>query len=133
VTGAIADTHAIIWYLLDSPRLSASALAQFETCRANGIRVGVASISIVEIVYLVDKGRSPIETLPLLEKSVEQQPSSLEVVPLTHSIALAVQQVPREQVPDLPDRVIAATALHLGLPLISRDHKIRLSDVKTIW
>jgi len=132
VTGVIADTHAVIWYLLDSPRLSAQALAQFEACRTDRVRVGVASISIVEIVYLVDKGRIPVETIPLLEKSLEQQPL-LEIVPLTQSIALAVRQVPREQVPDLPDRVIAATALYLGVPLISRDRKIRLSDVTTIW
>jgi len=46
VTGVIADTHAVIWYLLDSPRLSAQALAQFEACRTDGVRVGVASISI---------------------------------------------------------------------------------------
>ena len=132
MTGVIADTHAVIWYLLDSPRLSAQALAQFEACRTDGVRVGVASISIVEIVYLVDKGRIPVETIPLLEKSLEQRPL-LEIVPLTQSIALAVRQVPREQVPDLPDRVIAATALYLGVPLISRDRKIRLSDVTTIW
>ena len=33
----------------------------------------------------------------------------------------------------MPDRIIAATALHLGLPLISRDRKIQLSSVNTIW
>ena len=33
----------------------------------------------------------------------------------------------------LEDSIIAATALHLGLPLISRDRKIQLSDVDTIW
>jgi PIN domain nuclease of toxin-antitoxin system len=50
VAGVIADTHAIIWYLLDSPRLSAPALAQFEACRTEGVTIGVASISIVEAV-----------------------------------------------------------------------------------
>jgi PIN domain nuclease of toxin-antitoxin system len=133
VAGVIADTHAVIWYLLDSPRLSASAQAQFETCRTEGIRVGVSSISIVEIVYLVDKGRIPAETIPLLEEGLEQQPALLEIVPLTQSIALSVRQVPHAQVPDLPDRVIAATALHLDVPLISRDRKIKLPDLKTIW
>ncbi len=97
------------------------------------VRVGVASISIVEIVYLVDKGRIPAETIPLLEEGLKQQPSLLEIIPLTQSIALTVRRVPREQVPDLPDRIIAATALHLGVSLISRDRKIRLSDVTTIW
>ena len=41
--------------------------------------------------------------------------------------------IPREDIPDMPDRIIAATALHLGVPLISRDSKIKLSKVKTIW
>ena len=132
MAGAIADTHAIIWYLLDSPRLSPPALAQLEACRTSGVRVGVTSISIVEIVYLVEKGRIPAETLPQLQQGLEGQSSLLEIVPLTQSIALAVRQVPREQVPDLPDRVIAATALHLNVPLISRDRKIQLSNVTTV-
>ena len=133
MAGVIADTHALIWYLLDSPRLSDSASAQFESCRTGGVRVGVASISIVEIVYLVDKGRIPAQTIPLLQEGLERQPSLLEIVPLTQSIAMAVRQVPREQVPDLPDRVIAATALHLAVPLISRDRRIQLSNVTTVW
>ena len=33
----------------------------------------------------------------------------------------------------MPDRIIAATALHLGVPVISRDGKIRASTVATIW
>lgn len=44
-----------------------------------------------------------------------------------------MRSVDRRQVPDLPDRVIAATALHLSVPLISRDGKIRASGVATIW
>jgi len=37
----------------------------------------------------------------------------------------AMAQIPRSEVPDMPDRVIAATSLHLGLPLISKDRRIR--------
>ena len=33
----------------------------------------------------------------------------------------------------MPDRIIAATALHLGLPLITWDRRIQLADVGTIW
>jgi len=133
VAGVVADTHAVIWYLLDSPLLSAPALAQFEACRTGGVSVGVASISLVEMVYLVDKGRIPPETIPLLEAGLARQPSLLEVIPLTQPIALSVRQVPRERVPDLPDRVIAATALYLGVPLISRDRRIQLLSLTTIW
>lgn len=133
MVGAIADTHALIWYLLDSPKLSAPALSQFETCRTTNSRVGVSSMSIIEIIYLVEKGRIPPETLPLLQKSLSEQLALLEIVPITHAIALAVQQIPRQQVPDLPDRVIAASALYLDVPLVTRDRKISLPDVETIW
>jgi PIN domain nuclease of toxin-antitoxin system len=69
----------------------------------------------------------------LLVKGLSERSTLSEIIPLTQAIAWAVQQIPREQVPDLPDRVIAATALHLGVPLISRDRQICLSNVKTIW
>ena len=45
----------------------------------------------------------------------------------------ALGQVHRDEVPDVPDRIIAATALALGVPLFSRDRKIRASQVQTIW
>jgi len=44
-----------------------------------------------------------------------------------------MRQVSRAEVPDMPDRIIAATALHLGVPLISRDRRISLSAVATVW
>ena len=41
---------------------------------------------------------------------------------------------PRLTVPEIGDRIIAATALSLGLPLVTNDHKIReLSVIQTIW
>jgi hypothetical protein len=33
----------------------------------------------------------------------------------------------------MPDRIIAATALYLRVPVISRDYEIQLSGVDTIW
>jgi predicted nucleic acid-binding protein len=45
----------------------------------------------------------------------------------------AMRRVPREQVPDMPDRIVAATAIYFGVPVISRDGRIRSSDVQTIW
>jgi len=131
--GAVADTHAVIWYLMDSPRLSPPASAQFEKCRLAGLAIGISSMSIIEIIYLVEKGRIPSSTLPLLEKQLAEPEALLEIIPISRDIASSVQQVPRAQVPDLPDRIIAATALHLGVPLISRDSSIRLSNVETIW
>lgn len=33
----------------------------------------------------------------------------------------------------MPDRIIAATAIHFGVPVLSRDSRIRASNVRTIW
>jgi PIN domain nuclease of toxin-antitoxin system len=48
-------------------------------------------------------------------------------------VADALEFVNRSEVPDLPDRIVAATALALRVPLISRDARIRASQVQTIW
>ncbi|MEK7833969.1 MAG: PIN domain-containing protein [Acidobacteriota bacterium] len=48
-------------------------------------------------------------------------------------VADSLSQIPRTTVPDMPDRIIAATALTLGLPLVTCDHKIRaLTNIVTI-
>ena len=52
---------------------------------------------------------------------------------LSISIARALSKVDVQQIPDMPDRIVAATALQLNVPLISRDGKIRLSTIQTIW
>ena len=44
-----------------------------------------------------------------------------------------MRAIPRSDVPDLPDRVIAATAALHGVPLLTRDERIRHSTVLTIW
>jgi predicted nucleic acid-binding protein len=41
--------------------------------------------------------------------------------------------VARADVPDMPDRIVAATAVYFGVPVISRDARIRASNVRTIW
>jgi predicted nucleic acid-binding protein len=45
----------------------------------------------------------------------------------------ALGRVNRDEVPDMPARIIAATALALCVPLLSHDRKIRASSVETIW
>jgi predicted nucleic acid-binding protein len=54
-------------------------------------------------------------------------------VPVTVEVARATEHIPRSIVPDLPDRIIAATALVLGLPLVTADRQIRAAPIPTIW
>ena len=130
---AVADTHAAIWYIFADERLSATARTMIEEAAADGDQIAFSSITLAEIVYLSEKGRIDPATLDRLLTAVDSEDAVLIEVPFDRHVAQALRKVERSQVPDLPDRIIAATALHLGLPLISRDGKIQLADVNTIW
>ena len=58
---------------------------------------------------------------------------ALQEVPLDAAIVEQMQNVSRSEVPDMPDRIVAATALRFGVPIISRDRKIQASKLNTIW
>jgi PIN domain nuclease of toxin-antitoxin system len=130
---AIADTHAVIWSLFGDSRLSAAARAFIAHAAQSGASVGVSGMTMVEIVYLVEKGRIPRDTLERLLRLLSDPDDVLAEIPVDHAIAEAMRQVDRQQVPDLPDRVIAATAVHYQVPLISRDRKIQSAGFETIW
>lgn len=130
---AVSDTHATIWYLNADHRLSSGAKTFIEEAEAQGNPVLISTITLVEVIYLQEKGKIPPGTLTRLEEALRAQDAILRVADLTLTVALAVGRVLRDEVPDMPDRIIAATALHFGVPVISRDGKIKASPVRTIW
>jgi predicted nucleic acid-binding protein len=44
-----------------------------------------------------------------------------------------MRNVSRAAVPDMPDRIVAATAVYFGVPVLSRDGRICASNVQTVW
>jgi hypothetical protein len=44
-----------------------------------------------------------------------------------------MNQVPRGDIPDMPDRIVAAIVVYFDVPVISRDARIRSSTIQTIW
>jgi len=127
----VADTHAALWYLRSSPRFSEAAFRAMRDVEDDNGVIYVPSICMVELAYLVEKGRLTSTDWAALEAALRQ--TSYRLAPLDESIVMALPRIAREQVPDLPNRIIAATALHLGLPLVTRDRKIRASGIDTIW
>ena len=125
----VADTHAAIWYFLDQPRLSTAAIAALDAAP----RIILPSICIVEVIYLVEKGRIAVAALQRLESELADPAAALTIASLDFDVAKAIERVPRALVPDLPDRIIAATALVRNIPVVSRDRKIQSSGVNTIW
>lgn len=130
---AVADTHTVIWYLFADKRLSIAAQNVIEEAANDGDQIALSSITLAELIYLSEKGRINSATFEQLIKAMDEENAILVEIPFDRHIAQILSNVKRDEVPDLPDRIIAATALHLGIPLISRDRKIRLSNVKTVW
>ena len=118
---AIADTHAVIWYLLADPRLSATARAMIDGAAQANEHIGVSSISLVELVYLQEKGRIAPTLLSSVVTELHRPGAVLVEVPVDGDIVHAMLRLPRSEVAELADRVIGATALHFGVPLLTRD------------
>jgi PIN domain nuclease of toxin-antitoxin system len=96
-------------------------------------RIHISGISLVEIVYLEKKGRiGPLRQHQLDDALRNQEEFGLRLVPIDGGVAQALRRVPRDVVPDMPDRIIAATALRLGLPLVTKDARIRSLPPETI-
>lgn len=130
---AVADTHTALWYLFGDDRLSARAKDFIDQAAASRQSIEISPISLAEIVYLVEKNRVPASALDDLRSTLNNPNHVFKEAPFTGGIVNAMRQVPRESVPDLPDRIVAATALFLGVPALSKDGRIQASVVKTIW
>ena len=59
--------------------------------------------------------------------------SVIEEAPFTIDVVESMRLVPRQEVPDMPDRIVAATGVYLQVPVISRDGRIRSSNIQTVW
>jgi len=133
VIAGVADTHAALWYLLKNSSLSATARRFMDNAAETGYDIMLSPISLAEIVYLVEKNRLPASAYEDLKSALADPEYVIEEAPFNGEIVEAMLKVSRADVPDMPDRIVAATGVHFGVPVISRDGRIRSSSVKTIW
>lgn len=129
----IIDTNIVIWYFSQPSLPSVYAQTSIDKALRNG-NIFVATVTIVELTYLVEKNKIPLDVLTAVLNALDDPSSALQIIELTRDISETISKIPRSVVPDMPDRMIAATALHLGVPLITSDSDIRkLKNIKTIW
>ena len=119
--------------MLSSKNISPLALRAIEDSLQGGGAVYLASISLVEIIYLTEKRRLPGSALGRVSTALSSPDVGLKLAAVDRSVAESVPRISRGLVPDMPDRIIAATALTLGLPLITCDQRIRAAGIRTIW
>jgi PIN domain nuclease of toxin-antitoxin system len=129
----VLDTHALIWWAESGAKLSKKAR---QATRAEGRRreLVASAISIFEIVTLERRGRlafksSVSEWLADLRKLPE-----LRIHPITDEIAERAAGLGDVFPADPADRMIAATALVLGIPLVTQDTKLQsVPNLSTVW
>lgn len=129
----VLDTHAWIWFLDDPHRLSTRARKAVDRAVQAG-KVHVSSISVWEVAMLVDRGRLQLHRdLADWLADTERLPF-LHFVPVDNAIAVKSVQLPAPLHGDPADRLIVATALHLGAALVTRDARlVGYRHVKTVW
>lgn len=130
----LVDTHSFIWYLKASPRLSVTAREAIDSATTADTPVLVSAVTLVELCYLVDKGTFSVDDYAAFLDVVDAENSSFEVVPMDAAVAKALPSIPRSDIGDPFDRMIAATAITRKFSLITRDGLLRkLRSVVTIW
>jgi PIN domain nuclease of toxin-antitoxin system len=127
----VVDTHILIWDALRPELLSDNAKAALSEANENeGILL--CEISLWEIAMLVKKGRLSLGTsyqefirLVLLSKNYQLQSITPEIAELSTQLSEEINHDPA-------DRIIAATSLVMGIPLITADRNLNQADSLTI-
>jgi PIN domain nuclease of toxin-antitoxin system len=126
VTG-VADTHTALWYLYADPRLSLGAKHFIHEAGQTESKIAVSSITLVEVVYLVEKARILPSAYEDLIDVLEDPAHVFVETPVSGAIARSMRSLIRAEVPDMPDRIIAATGVYLGVPPAERGKRAACS------
>ena len=134
MSSIIADTHTIVWFLEDPTKLSRDAeRALADAIVASDDKIFISAISLIEIQYLIEKQRISPSVLNALLSELQNPEPIIEIIPVDLSVAVGLTKISRADVPEMPDRIIAVTALLLNLALITADKAIRSSGISVIW
>ena len=126
----VSDTQCIVWYFADDthrlPRAARSAFAAADEGRA---QILVPSIALVEVVFLAQRQRVAQSVLERLFALSDAPDATIYVTPLDLAVARAVADFGPSAVPELADRIVAATARALNLSLLTTDPAIEASGL----
>ena len=125
----VSDTQCLLWYMTQDRRLPKMARMAFQQAKEGATQILVPSIVLVEAVFLAERQRVPRPLLNQLMALSDAPDAGVRVVPLDLAVARAVRDFGPSAVPELADRIIAATARALNLPLLTTDPAIAASGL----
>ena len=95
MSAVVVDTHTIVWYLSNDPRLSATAAAALDRATAEGELIYVPSVCLVELTYLIEKRRLPPAARERLVNALDDPATPCQLAPLDRAVADALELVSR--------------------------------------
>jgi PIN domain nuclease of toxin-antitoxin system len=127
----VTDTHALVWYMTDNPKLSKKAKTIFQKVDNAQDKIFIPCIVFFELLYLTEKKKLDIDFDKFLE--MISYSNNYKIEPLCLPIITKCSKIPRLIIKDPWDRLIAATSIHLGLPLITCDESLSKIGLDIVW
>jgi len=128
----LVDTHVVVWLAFEQSRISKPAREAIDAARRHENGLAICDITLLEISTLAARGRIQVDTT--LESFLLDVERRFVVLPITAGACARIQSLPTAYPRDPADRIIAATALAEGIPLLTADREIRRSKaLHTIW
>ncbi len=116
----LVDTHVLVWMMEDVPRLGRRTAEALNLAGLEN-RISVSAITPWEIGLLVNKGRLQlsVDVTDWVRRALAKP--GVRLTPREPEIAIASTRLPFEMRADPADRILVATARHLGATLVTAD------------
>jgi len=125
----LADTVAIVRFFSQTGKLGKSARKIFSDTEDGKKFIWISIISLVEIMYLVEKNRISPDLKEFIRKI--KNSGNYRIMELDVDIIEVASKIKGLE---LHDRLIVATAKHLDIPIITSDQVIIDSGIiRVIW
>ena len=125
----VTDTMALI-LRLENRKLPEKTKQIFERAERGEVEIYIPAMVLAEIGYLSEKGRIETNIEEVKDychnyRTIKEKEITFKAVENAFTI---------DDIPELHDRIIAGTAMEIGLELLTNDPKMEESScVKTVW
>jgi len=127
----LADTHALLFYLSQPNRLGTAARRAFDGLGSTST-IHVSSLSLWEVALLHERGQVRLGAGYSAWSEAVAAESGLKVEPLFPADIEQARAL--AHLLDPFDRLIAGTALRLGVPIIGKDQRMKRGGrVRLVW
>ena len=128
-TSVVADTMAVVLWL-EKRRLPVQTRAIFQQASAGQVTIYIPGMVFAEILYLHERGRISASLADAIDLTTGRQ--GFREMPLSGKVAMAAARI--DDIPELHDRLIAASGVSIGVPVVTNDPLMHASRwVTSFW